>query len=88
MPASSLEVLPVTMGGFLELVDEHRLARDEKKDLEDFRFLITKMHELGRASAVWCWQMRMKMGNLEALKTAGEDAGGRHEALMLEMLGL
>jgi hypothetical protein len=42
-----LEVLPVTMGGFLELVDEHRLARDEKKDLEDFRFLITKMHELG-----------------------------------------
>ena len=66
------------------------LARNDKKDLEDFRFLITKMHELGEGfgGVVLAVGDGKEMGDLEALKTVGEDAGGRHEALLLEILDL
>jgi hypothetical protein len=58
--------------------------------LEDFRFLITKMHELedGFGGVVLAVEDGEETGDLEALKTAGKDAGGRHKALLLEILEL
>jgi hypothetical protein len=66
------------------------LARDDEKDLEDFKFLLTKMHKSGEGfgDIVLLPGDGEEMGDLEALATAGEDIGGRHEALLLEMLDL
>jgi hypothetical protein len=64
------------------------LARDGKKDLEDFKFLLTKMGEMGESFGMLLPGDGEEMGDLEALTTTGEDAGGAHEALLLKMLGL
>lgn len=64
------------------------LARDDEKDLEDFKFLLTKMEEMGEIFGVLLLGDGGEMGNLEALTTAGEDVGGAYEALLLKMLEL
>lgn len=66
------------------------LVRDDEKDLEDFKFLLTKMHESGEGfgDIVLLPGDGERMGDLEALATAGEDTGDRHEALLLEILDL
>lgn len=64
------------------------LARDEVKDLEDFKFLITKMEEMEESFEVLLPGDGEGMGDLEALTAAGEDIGGAHEARLLRMLGL
>jgi hypothetical protein len=64
------------------------LARDEEKDLEDFKFLLTKMGEMEESFGVLPPWDGEEMGDLEALTTAGEDIGGAYEALLLKMLGL
>jgi hypothetical protein len=62
------------------------LARDEK-DFEDFKFLLLKMEEMNEGFGVLL-SGNGEIGDLEALTTAGEDVGGAHQALLLEMLGL
>jgi hypothetical protein len=64
------------------------LARDEKNDLEDFKFLLMKMGEMEESFGVLLPGDGEEIGDLEALTTAGEDVGGAHEALLLKMLGL
>lgn len=66
------------------------LARDDEKDLEDFKFLLTKMHESGEGfgDIVLLPGDGEEMGDMEALATAGEVVGGRYEELLLEMLDL
>ena len=66
------------------------LARDDEKDLEDFKFLLTKMHESGEGFGriVLLPGDGDEIGDLEALTTAGEDVGGRHLALLLKILKL
>ena len=64
------------------------LVRDKEEDLEDFRFLLMKMEEMRESFGVLLPGDGEEMGDLEALTTAGEDAGGAHQALLLKMLGL
>ena len=64
------------------------LARDEKNDLEDFKFLLTKMGEMEESFGVLLPGDGEEMGDLEALTTAGEELGGANEALLLKMLRL
>jgi hypothetical protein len=64
------------------------LARDEKDDLDDFKFLLTKMEEMGESFGELLLGDREEMGDQEALTTVGEHVGSVHEALLLKMLGL
>jgi hypothetical protein len=64
------------------------LARDEKNDLEGFKFLLTKMGEMEESFGVLLPGDGEEMGDLEALTTAGEELGGANEALLLKMLRL
>jgi hypothetical protein len=64
------------------------VQRDEKKDLDDFKFLLTKMEELGESFGVLELGDEVDMGDQEILTTAGRDVGGAHEAMLLKMLGL
>ena len=66
------------------------LARDDKKNLEDFRFLITKLHKLGEGfgSIVLAVEDKEEIEDLETLKIVGEDTGDCHKALLLEILDL
>jgi len=64
------------------------LARDDEKDLRDFKFLLTKMEEMRESFEVLDLGVGEEMGDQEALMTAGRDAGGAYEALLLKMLGL
>jgi hypothetical protein len=63
------------------------LARDEVKDLEDFKFLLTKMEEMEESFGELLIGDDEEMGDLEALTTVGKDVGGAHEALLKKMLG-
>jgi hypothetical protein len=64
------------------------LDRDEDKDLQDFRFLITKMGEMGETFGTLQPGDEEEMGDLETLKTVGEEVGGTLEGRLLKMLGL
>ncbi|KAA6410348.1 MAG: hypothetical protein FRX48_05769 [Lasallia pustulata] len=62
------------------------LARDELKDLHDFKFLLTKMEEMGEDFPVLAPEDGEEMGDLKTLTTAAEDAGGLYEGLLRRML--
>jgi hypothetical protein len=56
------------------------LARNLDKDMGYFKFLLTKMEDMGRALGSYRLGTKRRWGGLEALKTVGEDVGGNHEA--------
>ena len=62
------------------------LSRDERSDLEDFKFLLTKMGEMKESFGELLLGNGEEMGDLEALTTAGKDAGDAHKALLKNML--
>ena len=62
------------------------LARDELKDLHDFKFLLTKMEEMGEDFPVLAPEDGEEMGDLKTLTTAAEDAGWLYEGLLRRML--
>ena len=62
------------------------VVRDELRDLHDFKFLLTKMEEMGENFSVLAPEDGEEMGDLEALTTAGEDAGGLYEGMLRRML--
>lgn len=65
------------------------LARDRPADLQDFRFLLTKMREIGEGFGVLQpADSDEEAGDVEALMSAGEDVGGPLESLLLRMLEL
>lgn len=64
------------------------LARGEDRDLTDFKFLLTKMEEMGESFGVLLPGDEEEIGYLEALTSAGEVVGEAHEALLLKMLRL
>jgi len=59
------------------------LAGGEKKDLDDFKFLLTKIGDH--------WELLLRdgeeMGDLEASRTMGKEVRGAHETLLKKMLG-
>ena len=63
-------------------------ARDEEKDLEDLKFLLVKMEEMGESFPVLAPEAGEEMGDLKALTAAGKDAEGPHEACVRRMLWL
>ena len=63
------------------------LARDLDKDLEDFKFLLTKMEEMGGSFGELLVGDGEEMGDQEALTTMGREVRGAYEALLLKMLG-
>jgi len=64
------------------------LGRDDDNGLEDFKFLLTKRDEVGEGfgDIVLLPGDEEEMGDVEALTTAGKDAGGRYEILLQRML--
>lgn len=64
------------------------LMRDERDDLDDFKFLLTKMRESGESFGELQPGDSEEIGDEEALVSAAEDVGGPLEAMLLNMLGL
>ena len=63
------------------------LSRDEKTDLEDFKFLLAKMEEMEESFGELLPGDGEEKGELEVLTKVGKDAGGAHEALLKKILG-
>lgn len=62
-------------------------ARDWDSDLEDWKFLLGKMREVGEGFGELRLGDGEDGGDLEALTTTAEDAGSAYKALLWEILG-
>jgi len=66
------------------------LGRGEEKDLNDFRFLLTKMDEEGENFKdmvfVPASENEEELGDVKVLTTVGKDAGQRYSTLLQNML--
>lgn len=62
------------------------LSREEKKDMDDFKFLLTKMEEMDESFGKLLAGDGEEMGDLEVLTTVGREAGSAYEALLQKKL--